>query len=85
MRYLFRFVDPDTFHDIQCQMERRARVINSILERPGFLNTRVLLDIENYFYSVGNEQNLRLECGCPICGDLRENPDSWECLGCGSI
>lgn len=23
--------------------------------------------------------------GCAICGDTRENPNGWECIGCGSI
>lgn len=23
--------------------------------------------------------------GCAVCGDTRDNPDGWECLGCGTI
>jgi hypothetical protein len=27
----------------------------------------------------------KMIAGCAICGDTRENPDGWECMGCGTV
>lgn len=26
-----------------------------------------------------------IQLGCPVCGDMREPLDGWECPGCGTI